>query len=60
MITMSDQDFNRCMKILMDLWVKAGEEAIAKGFTGREIVKAQEATLNAFMVHISENRKGKQ
>lgn len=54
----NDQDFRRVMTILFDVWTKAGERAKANGLTGNDIVRAQEATMTAFLDHCQNVRKG--
>jgi hypothetical protein len=60
MNTMTDQDFKRFFTILMNVWDNAGETAKANGLQGDAVTQAQEATMNQFMNHIDELRKGNQ
>lgn len=57
---MSETDFRRVFTILMDIWDKAGEKAIADGLEGQDIVRAQETTLESFFTNIHNTRKGAQ
>lgn len=57
---MNDKDFKRVLTVLMDVWDKAGHQAIAQGLQGQEVTRAQENTMTEFMAHISQLRKGNQ
>jgi hypothetical protein len=57
---MNSDDFRRVLTILMDVWDKAGERAVAQGLTGSDVTRAQEGTLTAFMARIDEIRRAGQ